>query len=120
MNSLKVNIKTFAHYLPMSRLLVICFLLFAPTSLAFAPSAKVERPTTAIEAISRRNLLAAAAGGIGVVVGSVIVPEPSLAFSQQLEDYQIEPSQLGTEGKFDLNAAGVVSSFVPHIHLVSF
>ena len=106
------NISSLVHNFSMSRLLVSFFFLLVPTSLAFAPTAKVERPTTVIEAVSRRNVLATAAGGIGVLVGSVMVPEPSLAFSQQLEDYQIEPSQLGTEGKFDLNAAGVVSNCV--------
>ena len=94
----------------MTRLVFSLLFLSAPAVLSFAPIAKIERPKTAIDAISRRESLAAASVAAGAFVGGFVNPKPSLAFSQQLDDYVIEPSQLSTGGKFDLNAAGVVST----------
>ena len=91
----------------MTRLAFSLLFLFAPAALSFAPIAKVERPTTAIHLISRRDSVAAAAAAF---VGCFVDPQPSIAFSQQLDDYLVEPAQMGTGGKFDLNAAGVVST----------
>jgi uncharacterized protein YjeT (DUF2065 family) len=77
----------------------------SPLALAFAPSvAKVE--TSALNAISRRDVVSSGSAAIlfGILGG---LPKEGLAFQQQLDDHLTEPSQLPTDGKYDLNSAFV-------------
>jgi hypothetical protein len=54
--------------------------------------------------LSRRETLAKSAA----VIATIVVPESSFAFSQQLDDHLTEPSQLPTGGRLDLNSAFIV------------
>lgn len=54
--------------------------------------------------LSRRD---ACFGAIAFGVGAA-TPEIANAFSQQLDDFIVEPAQQATDGKLDLNAAFVV------------
>lgn len=81
--------------------------LGALTSTAFAPphcpQSKIEQKLEA----SRRDVL----GSVLLGTGAWLLPQndEAKAFSQQLDDYAFEPQQQATDGKFDLNAAFVVS-----------
>ncbi len=84
------------------------------SSLAFAPQVEYGRPSkTVLEAeSSRRDALVSGASAL-LVAGGILadggVPKPAFAFSQQLEDWETEPAQMKTDGKYDLNSAFVVS-----------
>ena len=91
------------------RLSILISSILAPCSLAFAPSTQSSRLDTAVEAVSRRDALIS--GASALLVGLTAVPKPTLAFSQQLEYWEVEPAQMPTGGKFDLNSAFVVSNF---------
>lgn len=81
----------------------ILMILLLPYASAFSIIASQHPRVTALEATTRRNALEI------MVAAGVTFPMASRAFSQQLDDYAYEPSQQATDGKFDLNAAFVVS-----------
>ena len=83
--------------------------LFTPLVFAFTPQVDLARTNTALEAISRRDALAS--GASALLIGITSLPKPGMAFSQQLEDWKVEPAQLPTGGKYDLNSAFVVRIF---------
>jgi hypothetical protein len=85
----------------MMRMILFFTSILVPFSLAFAPKAQLHRTKTSIEAISRRDALLSGASALIIGIGSL--PQPSMAFSQQLDEREIEPSQMPTDGKFDLN-----------------
>mmetsp|Transcript_751 Transcript_751/g.882 ORF Transcript_751/g.882 Transcript_751/m.882 type:complete len:159 (+) Transcript_751:133-609(+) len=89
----------------MMRFTLLITILAAPVSFAFSPMSKSQHADTAVNAISRRDALIV--GASGFLVGELIFPEPSMAFSQQLDDNQVEESQMPTNGKYDLNSAFV-------------
>ena len=64
-----------------------------------------EASSTKLDMSSRREILGSLA------VGFFLPASAANAFSQQLSDYAYEPQQQATNGKLDLNAAFVVSSF---------
>ena len=102
------------------RFITILSIFLPLSSYGFAPSlsgtvrSQSSITTTSLEATSSRRdaimngissmMYVAAAGG----VTTTIFPSPSMAFSQQLEDWKTEPAQLPTGGKYDLNSAFVV------------
>lgn len=87
--------------------IILALSVFTPLVLGFAPQVDFIRTNTALEAISRRDALAS--GASALLVGITGVPKASWAFSQQLDERLVEPSQMSTGGKYDLNSAFVVS-----------
>lgn len=87
--------------------IALAFSLLTPLVIAFAPQADIRRANTALEAVSRRDALAS--GVSAILVGITAAPRSSSAFSQQLDEKEVEPAQLPTGGKYDLNSAFVVS-----------
>ena len=84
--------------------------IFSPVAVAFTPQYKSLYSNTALDAISRRDALAS--GASVLLVGITGVPKSAYAFSQQLDESEIEPAQMATSGKYDLNNAFVVSNNV--------
>lgn len=86
---------------------VAIFVSFVPFVHSFAPMMmKMEKNSnTQLNAVSRREAVRTSV--IGLISGSLIAPKESIAFSQQLDDYMVEPTQLPTNGKTDLNSAYV-------------
>jgi hypothetical protein len=82
------------------------FSLFLVVSSAAAFMVVQHTPTkifTTLDMVSRKEFFASLAAA------SLAVPAAANAFSQQLPYYQVEQSQLPTNGKLDLNSAFVVS-----------
>ena len=93
-------------------------ILLIPLVSAFAPPARMKASTatiaTARDAVSRRDVADAFISGIATAAGLAVIssPQAGMAFSQQLDENWIEPSQQATDGKVDLNSAFVVSRCV--------
>ena len=90
----------------------LLLILFSPLALAFAPNKTAyQKTSTALDAVSRRDALASGVSTLLGVAAVTSLPKQSSAFSQQLEYYQVESSQMRTDGKYDLNSAAVVSQY---------
>eukprot|EP00549_Striatella_unipunctata_P021150 CAMPEP_0118705134 /NCGR_PEP_ID=MMETSP0800-20121206/19679_1 /TAXON_ID=210618 ORGANISM="Striatella unipunctata, Strain CCMP2910" /NCGR_SAMPLE_ID=MMETSP0800 /ASSEMBLY_ACC=CAM_ASM_000638 /LENGTH=155 /DNA_ID=CAMNT_0006607215 /DNA_START=41 /DNA_END=508 /DNA_ORIENTATION=+ len=95
----------------------IAFLLMIVPSWAWAPSmSKTARVSTKLEMsnLNRRELMGAALAGI-----VALQAQEAFAFSQQLDDYAVEPGQQATDGRIDVNGAFVgeykqFPGFFPH------
>ncbi len=87
---------------------------FAPqmqTSIASCRAPNGSSTTQLDESLSRRDVASALISGISAVGLASSFPQTGMAFSQQMDDDWIEPSQQATDGRLDLNAAFVVSIF---------
>ena len=86
---------------------VAIFVSFVPFVHSFAPMMmKMEKScNTQLNAFSRREAVRTSV--IGLMSGSLVVvaPKESVAFSQQLDEHMVEPTQLPTNGKTDLNVS---------------
>ena len=89
-----------------------CFIcaLLASSASAFLVQHNQVTSFTTLNMVSRRDAIGAVAAAGG---GLLSAPQVSGAFSQQLENLNyVEPSQMATGGKIDLNNAFVVRSNV--------
>lgn len=104
----------------MMRFITILSIVLPLSTYGFTPSLiessnRVRSRSTSLEATSSRrdaimngisSMMFVAATTAGAT--TTILPSPSMAFSQQLEDWKTEPAQMPTGGKYDLNSAFVV------------
>ena len=102
------------------RFITILSIVLPLSTYGFTPSLiessnRVRSRSTSLEATSSRrdaimngisSMMFVAATTAGAT--TTILPSPSMAFSQQLEDWKTEPAQMPTGGKYDLNSAFVV------------
>jgi hypothetical protein len=102
---------------------VLLFTVLVPLITAFSPAINTKDHrgiSTELHDMNRRKAFTAVASATAFTTGLVLgFPESSKAFSQQLDDHLVEPTQLPTDGKLDLNSAYVVSSIIKSYSLIS-
>lgn len=79
---------------------VVSFFFLLPiATFAFSPCLTPRVPTQLEAVQSRREALAT----VGAFFGVLSLPKTAAAFSQQLDDYVVEPSQQATDGRVNVN-----------------